>query len=1184
MKADGNSRVKPSIALERPNIRRPNNAIHSDKAVIIVFTMTGETKTRVVDVSPAHPAMQENSTTQCDDHDVHHGSQPEEYTEEDGGCIEAVLKPACNHTLTEVTLDTLDVTGLRVASEISPLNDVCLAVSFLREGKIFASTPLSCPLKVAIEKDEAHPNNISMEQSSTLSDPVKSEGIQQVVATWDIGNQGRSISMSFDNRSEESRFGASFSDVEVVVYLVNLGQSAKEEVVLAGTPIASGCLRIERNGSENFALCAIPLRKAHPEQIFPELNLKNPRFQEARSRKRSSPQKKQKRKGLAKLFGGRRKDHGPAVPRLPSLVVNDVYTLNEEGGGSLRCRIGYQQKELDSKELRREIYAVELEREENSKDSANDEPALASEPAPEPSEAFPKDVALVKAVSLNVTQDESLGAEPIHTDEPSTLFVEESEEKVEDTPSSQGQEDAQVRQGHENFAEEKKTDDEESGIDAYFRSATKELTDFAQATSTLLTGGTQLRKAGSLSKSNFLHHLESLLEPTAALETTLVGNQNEDESRTDDGGQTQDESKEKDEQEKTDSEDIDDLTVSRDDEIISSIMGCADVADTRAPDTSVTSPTRSDTPSPVDLSLERELSSRSPSAGELRTLHRQKMVRFRFARRRRIQSSDISKKMPTDPSSFVKKNDCSSTDVSVTGELNGGKISKTIDVSKEETCQPEVLAPAERRLAGALDLSPTRKDYTLHPPSSLPRNPREDSTSCVEKVNGANALDSTPTKQKLKLTEESNTKGGLWGKIFHTNSSSSLGTATKPFTTDHCNVSLGSDSKSIELDTLAHVSVTEVLHQAKEEPESPSDTQQRQVCDNPANAAVVEVDPESVEMKEESEDTPVNTSSEADSRSDENKEEAEPAPVKPEDLMTPEAVKIGEEFAPTFVESTNETEGTGFALLNMFNTPPRTNVATGPVQVDSKDVFLYTKDDDTFYTKETQTTNRRQDDELTLIPSPADVLLSETYHRCGTGRLADLGDAVLEEAQFCVGAKGRTREWDNATYTFDDPTFDPSLLSGEVKSVDNESAARSTPSKARALTPSQLSIKSSPRGVADFPRTTQQSKIENLSEAFTNFITCGLSTGAREEVPAELVRNGTDADSVDDLTLTTHEMQVEIEQYKEKVEGARKKAECLDENGEEIGEEAGHDVPVVFQPPEIDRQTESPAPSVGVSI
>ena len=265
----------------------------------------------------------------------------------------------------------------------------------------------------------------------------------------------------------------------------------------------------------------------------------------------------------------------------------------------------------------------------------------------------------------------------------------------------------------------------------------------------------------------------------------------------------------------------------------------------------------------------------------------------------------------------------------------------------------------------------------------------------------------------------------------------------------------------------------------------------------------------------------------------------------------------------------------GFSIFDLFGNTE--DAASGPINVEGKEAWLYARDDETFVTKESQGTLNR--DELTIIPSPTDVLLSETYHRCGPAKIADLGDAVLEEARHFFRNKSDTETL--ATYTFDEPTFDPSLVSADAKSASiasgTPSVRSSTPSKVKrssnsspSIVPSPSSDKHSPKGVADFDHLQDQSKVEAFSEAFVNFITCRPSgrNPLNGTVPSELIRRNDTDSVVDDLTLTTYEMQVEIEQYKKKIEQVRHQAECLDENGDEVSEDAA----LVFQSPNLGAQ------------
>jgi hypothetical protein len=131
-------------------------------------------------------------------------------------------------------------------------------------------------------------------------------------------------------------------------------------------------------------------------------------------------------------------------------------------------------------------------------------------------------------------------------------------------------------------------------------------------------------------------------------------------------------------------------------------------------------------------------------------------------------------------------------------------------------------------------------------------------------------------------------------------------------------------------------------------------------------------------------------------------------------------------------------------------------------------------------------------------------------------------------------------------------------------------------------TPSKATVgesgEHSPQGVSDFDEACKDSKIGSFSEAFMNLISCHSKPREmdnkrdQKEIPGELIRNMRSADpSVGDLTLTTYEMQVEIEQYKKKLEAAHQEVEILDENDTFLGE----DNDVIFQPPSLARRASS---------
>lgn len=1206
----------------------------------------------------------------------------EEYVDEAGrACLEAIVTTPPMLTLHEVTVETVGVVGIQVErlrcrdhteNPVSPgpPSDVCLALSFLRGGEVFATTPPSQPLrpaKLSGGDETSAASDISSISATILEgsvgdSSVVTEAIQQLIGVWGKTNNGGREMVTFDSCLEVSSNGEPANGIDIVVHLVEAAGGGGSEETLASVPLAVGGLQVEGNGSENSMVCDIPLHDPFPTQNYPPLRLPNPTFVGGRQfvdgagEEKSKPPVYRKRKGLAKLFAGRNKidkrgeekkeeDHdnddnedddsiGLCNPFSP--FVNDAYLLDQVKGAFLRFKVEWKEKEFN--------FEVNLQdglpEERLSKENSITEPSKAedgaeffretrkpptvsqlelslhpskhrttiSERAVKPLGAPKRPSASMATAKLNkkskskpffFRKKKAKDQKPPITDlselcEPSENGIEAPEEyepaleleqktrkaavlleireravlvpgneraneiEVMSPPTinedgtrernEEAHEDGTVntmfdtvykavvghvrRQGDdervetesnslsaESFTSQKDRDTEKEGGDfvpagtalcpvlantpagggftsldtdvesvdgtgedgkagneANFESSIGNSTQmasndglyaqFVQATSTLLQGYDAISQVESKEVDASSPH-----EPIPALELYPAPCDADRKEGSKENPQLQ--------QGPIDIDAVDDGEVWTSDDEVDLVPA--------------TRPLRVTTPSPQELSMERVLSWSD------KRLEVQKSQRFGFGRRRRgCPTGETSESIVTAPTS-----------------------SRNLKVSLPSQVDTGIESPET-------ETDPITTKRPPRPPSSIPRNPREDPILYRNDPKKKESKGRLGIRNRMapsghdtvSSSKETPKRRNLWGKIFRTKSSSSSGTPLNEKESVLSTASVYSDADTVEMDNMAKLSVINALNGNEEQ--QPQGTEP--FCEG--------------NMKGLSD--------------------------------------TAELPSPTKNEEPNQVARPGCSLLDVFS---RHDSESGPVEVDRKDVWLYAKDDETYATKETQP--RSVEDDLTLIPSPADVFISETYHRCGPAKIADLGDAVIEESRHLVNRTCLLREKsDNetlATYTFDEPTFDPSVFSSDAKTASEESRAQSPRSEwlQHASPPNSAASRSrmenSPKEAAKVGVKEEQSKAETFSEAFLNLVTCRFAArdtlGCRGSagVPSELIRPN-DTDSVGDLTLTTYEMQVEVEQFKKKIEKIRHQAENLDENGDEVDNDAA----LVFQPPSDD--------------
>ena len=1248
----------------------------------------------------------------------------EEYVDEAGRCMEAIVSASPpTLSLHEVTVDTVGVVGIQVnrqkcqdqtrdLASPGPPREVRLVVAYLRDGQVFATTPLSQPLKSAANggnnDERSIVSDLSSLGASLLGDQSTSQengsasGLvvepipQQVVGTW----RSSETSVTFDSCLEVSANGETASDIDVVLYLVNGGRPNEE--TLASVPLAIGGLRIEGNGYEKGMTCDIPLHEPFEGKVYPNLYLRNPHFvaklqedddtlfrepQHFQPTTASGKNTKRKKRGFAKLFSARKKiddeeleapeeekkeeeeEHDSLVTpcSAPTPFINNAYFLDQVQGAFLRFKAEWKEKEINfevnlqgpvasttGQPLAKvnSIRDVKTSEENNTLEQESEslvQDAKESHQAPDPeikltntgkavSDIGPgtKQLPVVPEQTIKKTKtksfffkrkiNESRGV--VTLPEPPLPVINKiqkglgKEEETDPLTPEPGQEvrkaamlqeiQTSSRRIGENEQDELEhvdharnaeiiqtkhatgTDDDtahsifdsvlkaivgngSASIEGKTENEAKSITDQSQKSlgsqkspqsekkyGEYVPTGTAfchvlpaeqpgdsienesricLEKAVSSQKQetrdeeNELHTeagieltpdsylYAQIVQATSSLfvgnesSTNIESNENEKVSPPEHKPERASMSSETRETVDMPNASSPKQTLLQEGPVDSVAMDAELSSEKDRDEFSPPKLNRILTPSPAEQSMERILSWDGRQAMDER-----KGPRFGFGRRRRGVTGSGSTKIA--PSHNLKNKN--STIVPLASKKEASVGNSNIVGPKHSSI----------RVSGLNDTEPFARKIPLKPPGSLVRHPRDvDKLDAEKKTDCLSAVPQFPAKYIMDTGEKHTKRRNLWGKLFRSKSTSSLqinsfDESASVGIAERCNASVVSDAETVEIDNMAKASVLEALREGTDRAKSPATVQS-----------------------------------------------------KAEQSATSEATN----------EANEPVKNTGFSFLQMFS---NVDSGAGPVKVDDKDVWLYARDDETYVTKESNATNKRwanNEDELTLIPSPTDVLLSETYHRCGPGKIADLGDAILEETRQLISHSGVRCFQDKsdgetfASFTFDEPTYDPSILSGDAKSASFGSkgksirSMKSTPSRnENRLQPGTPNIASapqtdndSPKGVADFDRGFETSKVESFSEAFMNFITCRVSardtvdSRTETKVPAEFIRHN-DTDSVDDLTLTTYEMQVEIEQYRKKIEEARQEAENLDENGEEVSEDAA----LVFQPPSVNHRNE----------
>ena len=347
----------------------------------------------------------------------------EDYVDEAGrACFEAVVATPPTMALHEVTVVPVGVVGIQVNRprcrdhtghplSLGPPSDVCLVVSFLRDGEVFATTPLSRPLKspkpggdeFSVVSDISSLSAISTiiadaPHGSRDFSPVVTVPIQPLVGGWGKTMNVSRETVTFDSSFELSSNGEASSDIDVVVYLVDAAHENVEETV-SGVPLAIGRLRIEGNGSEKHMSCDIPLDEPLADESYPFLNLPNPNYvagqigrmvgqraAELLGEKSKTPVKK-KRRGFAKLFSGRKKmsdndeekksedidfadgeDDSIGLCNPLSSFINDAYLLDQLQGAFLRFKVEWKEKETNFEvNLQNQLHSYPLVKENSIK-------------------------------------------------------------------------------------------------------------------------------------------------------------------------------------------------------------------------------------------------------------------------------------------------------------------------------------------------------------------------------------------------------------------------------------------------------------------------------------------------------------------------------------------------------------------------------------------------------------------------------------------------------------------------------------------------------------------------------------------------------------------------------------------------------------------------------------------------
>eukprot|EP00977_Amphora_coffeiformis_P025123 scaffold18324_cov176-Amphora_coffeaeformis.AAC.15 len=1206
----------------------------------------------------------------------------EDYVDGAGrACLEAIVATPPTLALHEVTLDPVGVVGIQVNRprcrdhtghplSLGPPSDICMVVSFLRDGEVFATTPLSRPLRSAkpggddfsVVSDISSLSAVSakvMDASHGSRDdsPVVNIPIQQIVGVWGKTIKGSREMVTFDSCFELSSKGEASTNIDVVAYLVDTNAENAEETV-SGVPLAIGALRIEGNGSEKRMVCDIPLHEPLSKESYPFLQLPNPNYVAGQlgqilgqrpaetAGEKSKTSSKKKKKGFAKLFSGRKKmnddeekkseydddadgdDDSIGLCNPLSSFINDAYILDQVQGAFLRFKVEWKEKETNFEvNLQNRLPSLLKEnsvkeptnpedRPEDTMQASTEESLETSEQAKNQKNGIPerpgKTCAGLNSVN-SLSTATTVTPKAAKKSKGKSFFFNKKKPKDEKTPArvlpessemvvstlekrlpipepdqkahkaavlleirerSLGVRDAEQVNKVERMSppmagintarkeNEEANEDETvtSMLDTMYNAVVGQAKEEGSDKG-VETEANSISSASRISQKSSNSSKIDLAPSGAALSPVLSGTPIQD-------GSTANMLQEETENEKTETgkDAIVDISPHNSIELTpnnglytqfvqaaSTLLQGTPHVEFKKIDANLSQqepmPALEIHPSPDRLGKYEKQTPRRQSGpvdidavddGEIGMSDDEAALLAPVAQRLRVstpspQDLSMERILSWDYKRFEEHK---SQRVGFGRKRRGYSTSESVPSASLRYINTKVLpstptsqidASSERSQKGrrssrkSTDIDSIESKYSMKAPSTSPRNPRESSIlhkndrrkkERREISNSATPSERDTTNSLKKIPKRRN----LFGKLFRSKSTSSL-------------VSVGNNGTRPRLDT----SAASVL--------SDADTAG---IDNVAKASVIAALRKGKENNENSAAAP---------NSDTDRSETE---------------------SPAFSEKDvkNQLIKPDFSLLNMCG---QLDADYDPMKVDDKEAWLYAKDDETYFTKETP--QQEVGDDLTLIPSPADLFLSETYHRCGPGRIADLGDAIIEETQHLVSKSGLLYLRDKSdaetfgTLTFDEPTFDPSILSGDAKSASVESRTQSARSgRVRSPTPtSRPKVNYSPKGVAEFNGKGEQSKIESFSEAFVNFITCrspGHNTMDHRPIPSELIRND-DNGSLGDLTLTTYEMQVEIEQYKKKIEQLRSQAENLDENGDVVGDDAV----LVFQPPSVDRRT-----------
>jgi hypothetical protein len=1143
----------------------------------------------------------------------------EDYVDEAGRCLEAIVTTPPTLSMHKVIVDTVGVVGVRVnrprcrdqtenpASPGSP-SDIKLVVSFLRDGEVFAQTALSRPLGPKALADEASTKSevSSLGSVSLTGNHEVAATALQVVSLWGDTVTGELQPVTFDNYLEVSKEGNAASEIDVVVSLVDCGFGTDE---FPTVPLAIGSVRVEGHSFEKRSISNVALHEPYPDQKLPVVKIRNPDFVAKVSSIAAEGKeglRKKKKRGLAKLFSGRKKsdeeeeekkeDGGTFYPSAepspdPTFlgILNDAYFLDPINGAFLRIKVEWQLKETNFEVNLEDQDVVETEdlrtnlRMENSIklcSKAEDTPSNEMESSVEQIDSvdltnsvthaqddetysshyiFDTVVKALSGASANEGAVEASLAETLPTKSPaegsapppssdsagqtpremendqvtSTCSVNPVPEIVGDAPPSSEEEN------HLSVTELEEPILRQGGADSMAENSL--LTDLEEGENMDLSSSDGLYAQLVFATSNILGNFDisepstgeaphaSLIEATVPVESI-------------------------------------DKPIEIGEDGVPSFTNLLEKEGTKNPEKIRDSKLKGSavprglTPSPADLSMERVL-----SWDNRRISQPPKKLLFAFGRRRRgMDSSSSSVVSAPGRGSSARKGlpPLPKEGAPLASKLHANQVDDMI--VSTSTKGDATASQSSRGLSLKQDeVEPLSRKGSLKPPSLLPRIPRE----------GAKYQREAKAHQPLRAEKVDSLK--VAKKTIQERDQS----PSKPFGRKKWG---RFEPKGNRRAKLAKSDSINALVEKKAFPK-----QKRQ------SSASVFSDAETVEIE--------NVAREAfaksliDSQSADREYDYDDSASEDDSVSLTSAPKA--EYAAAREPQGAEKKEHDFSFMRMFGS---FDVGKGPVKVDGKDVWLYAKDDDTIFTKDRRM--RSDEDDLTMIPSPGDVLLSEAYHRCGAGKIADLGDAILEESRVLVqktndvfrrGSPALTDSADEfGTFTFDEPTFDPSLLSrgrseemsalSKIVYQAQDTEAPRKESESPVTTPSKAALgepeEHSPKGVSEFDETCRDSKIESYSEAIMNMISCHSKTrekedkGDQKEIPGELIRNiGSTDPSVGDLTLTTYEMQVEIEQYKKKLEAVHDQAGVLDEHEAFLGE--GNSL--IFRPPSLVRRASS---------